>query len=246
MLAYQLKYLFFRGMGQYMAEMRKQPLKRLLRRTFATTGIRSEEGFRGGQERPAPSVFTPVLVGGIHEVFGYDITSHLQAGDVTVELASHLRPVEATCLAQLTRYQTVVLLQSKQYGFLDGTFLRSGMLTATIIIEVGPPLAAYETGLIVIELTINASALLNDGTFPLPQRPVPTAIRECHITAVVAHDGIGREPADTTIEKRQETHLLNVRYQFGRRINLFSFHLFVFNPNILIPPESPGTGYGGT
>ena len=55
----------------------------------------AEERFRGGEQRPSPTVFPTLLIRRIDEIFSDDIAAHLQTGGIAVELASHLRAVEA-------------------------------------------------------------------------------------------------------------------------------------------------------
>ena len=73
------------------------------------------------------------------------------------------------------------------------------MLTATVVTEVGPPLATDEASLASEEFAIYDAALCDDGAFPLPQRPVPAAIGQHHISAVVAHHLLGRIAANATV-----------------------------------------------
>ena len=83
------------------------------------------------------------------------------------------------------------------------------MLAAAVVVEVGPPLAADEAGLLVKELALDTVALCDDRTFPFPQGPVPTTIVEYYITAVVGDGLLGRKSSNATIQQRQEPYLLN-------------------------------------
>jgi len=128
-----------------------------------------------------------MLVSGIYKVLSNDKAGHLQAGDIAVKLATHLGTVEATSRTQFTSNKAAVFTKRSKDDVVNGSFLRHRIFAATVVAEVGPPLATDEPGFLVEELAINAAAFRHDGTFPLPQRPVPTAIVEYHIAAIVSY-----------------------------------------------------------
>lgn len=107
-----------------------------------------------------------MLVGRVDEVFGYDVAAHLQAGDIAVKLAAHLRPVKTTGGPQFAGNQAAMLSQRRQDAVFYRPFCRYWMSAAAVVIEVGPPLAADESGFLVEELAVYAVAIGDDGAFP--------------------------------------------------------------------------------
>ena len=140
------------------------------------TCLTAEQAFGGGEERPTPTVFAVVLVEGIDEVFSDNTTLHLQAGDVAIEAAAHLGACEATGGSELAGDEAAMLAKGEEDGFLDAARSWDGRMTATPVTKVGPPLTTDETSLACEELTIDAMAFSDDGAFPFPQGPVPSAI----------------------------------------------------------------------
>ena len=61
-----------------------------------------------------------------------------------------------------------------------------------VIEEVGPPLTADECGFVLEELAVCATAFLQDGTFPFPKRPFPSAVGQTGVLAVFVRDFFGR------------------------------------------------------
>ena len=184
-----------------MLEMFKQPLKRCFRSALALARILSVKLFGRGEQRPTPAVFVAVLVSRIDEVLGDDAAGRLQAGDIAVESAAHLRPRETTGSTKLSGNKTAVLLQSQQDGLFDAARFGGRVLAAAIVAEVGPPLTADKARLTRKELAIDAAAFGHDGAFPFPQRPIPASIRKPHIAAVVAHDFFSRKATNAAIEQ---------------------------------------------
>ena len=117
--------------------MSQEAVEGLLRGAVTAAGIAAQQLFRCGEERPSPTVFVVVLVDGIDKVFGDDAAGHLQAGDVAVEAAAHLRTGKATGGPQFTGDETAVLSEREQDGLFDGAFLRGGILMAAVVAEVG-------------------------------------------------------------------------------------------------------------
>ena len=140
------------------------------------TCLTAEQAFGGGEERPTPTVFAVVLVEGIDEVFSDNTTLHLQAGDVAIEAAAHLGACKATGGSELAGDQTAMLAKGEEDGLFDAALGRGGVAAATKVAEVGPPVETDETSLACEELTIDAMPFGDDGAFPLPQGPVPSAI----------------------------------------------------------------------
>ena len=152
----------------------------------------------------------------IDKVLGNDAACHLQARDIAVEAVTHLGLCKTTKAAQIARDEAAVLAQGQQYGFLDRACRRGGMGVTAPVVQVGPPCATHEARLLVEEFAIDAVALGNDGTFPVPQGPVPTAVIKQHIAAVRIHRLVSRETRDIAIQQGQESHLLDVSHQLGR------------------------------
>ena len=188
----------------------------LLGGAVALAGVAAEELLGRGEQRPSPAVLVAVLVAGIDEVLGDDAAGHLQAGDVAVEAAAHPGLGESAQASQVTGDEAAVLTQGHEDGLLDtaGGWGRVGM--AAPVVEVGPPVAADEAGLLVEELAIDAVALGDDGPFPVPQWPVPAAVVKEHIAALGVHGLVGAVAGDAAIEQGQESHLLDVAHELGR------------------------------
>ena len=148
--------------------MSQEAVEGLLRGAVTAAGIAAQQLFGRGEERPSPAVFAVVFIDGIDKVFGDDAAGHLQAGDVAVEAAAHLRTGKATGGPQFTGDEAAVLSEREQDGLFDGAFLRGGILMAAVVAEVRPPVAADEPCLAGEELPIDAMALCDDGAFPLP------------------------------------------------------------------------------
>ena len=89
------------------------------------------------------------------------------------------------------------------------------ILAAAIVAEVRPPFLTDEACLLVEELSVEAGHLGDYLPLPFPQRPVPTAIGENHITAVIIHYLLCAEARDTAVEQRQETDIVNKLHQFN-------------------------------
>ena len=163
--------------------MAEHPLARLLRRAVGVASLASEERFGRGEQGPSPAIFPSVTVVGIDEIFRHDISAHLQAGEVGVEAAPHLRPCEATCRPQLAGDEASFGPQDVEDAFFDASFLRSGADASAVVAEVGPPLAADEGRLVLEELAVGASALLKDGALPRPEGPFPSAVGQAGVLA---------------------------------------------------------------
>ena len=187
MSAYQPPQLFFGSHRLKGSEVGNNELTGLLRGSWTMESVTTHERLGSGEQRPSPAVFPPMLVSGIYKVLGDYQAGHLQAGDVAIKLAAHLGTVEATGRTQFAGNEAAAFAKGRQDDVVNGSFLRHRILAATVVAEVGPPLAADEPGFLIEELAVNATAVRHDGTFPLPQRPVPPAIVEYHIAAVVGH-----------------------------------------------------------
>ena len=118
--------------------MAEHPLARLLRRAVGVASLASEERFGRGEQGPSPAIFPSVTVVGIDEIFRHDISAHLQAGEVGVEAAPHLRPCEATCRPQLAGDEASFGPQDVEDAFFDASFLGSGADASAVVAEVGP------------------------------------------------------------------------------------------------------------
>ena len=166
-----------------------------------------------------------MFVGRIDKVLGNYQARHLQTSHVAIKLAAHLGPVEATGSTEFTGNETDVFSKRRKDDVINSPFCWQRIFTATVVTEIGPPLATDKPCFLVIELAIDATTIRHDGPFPLPQRPVPPAIVEHHITAVVSYHLLSRETTDATIQQRQESHLVNKCCQLGSRIYLIMLHL---------------------
>ena len=87
------------------------------------------------------------------------------------------------------------------------------MPASAIVAEVGPPTAADEPRLASEELAIDVAALGDDFALPFPQGPVPPAVGQHHVAAVVGHHFFGRETADATVQEGQKPYLAYQFYQ---------------------------------
>ena len=81
-----------------------------------------------GEKRPAPAVFATVTIVRIHKIFGNNTGGHLQAGDIAIELTTHLRTGETTLGAQLAGNQAAFLLEGKENSLVDTALLRRWIL----------------------------------------------------------------------------------------------------------------------
>ncbi len=156
-----------------------------------------------------------MAVEGVDKVLGDDVAAHLQAGDVGVEPAAHLRPGESAGSPQLAGDEAALFAQCAQDGLFNGALGGDGVNAAAVVAEVGPPLAADESRLAGKELAVDAVSISHYRAFPFPQRPVPAAVGHDHVAAVVVDNFLGRESPDATVEKGQEPHLLDMRHQLG-------------------------------
>ena len=199
--------------------MREDALERFVGCAGADAGFTAIKLFGRGEQRPSPSIGTIVAIARVDEVFGDNASGHLQTGDIGIETTAHLGSCEAAGSAQLTGDKAAVLLQSHEDALLDGTLVGRRMTVAAIVAEVGPPLAADEASLAVEELAIDAVALGDDGTLPLPQRPIPTAIRVDHIATLIVDYLLGREAAYAAAQQGKETDDLDVLHQLGVAMN---------------------------
>ena len=204
----------------------KQSLIRLLRRPLAAVVISSEQLFRCGQQGPSPAVFLAMLVERIDKILRHDVAAHLQACDIAVELTAHLGPRESAGGTQFTGDEAALLLERQQDGFLDAPLLGLRMRAAAIVAEVWPPLTADEPCLLREELAIDAVALRHHGTFPFPQRPVPSAVGEHHIAAVFICHFHGREAYYPAVQQGEEAYLPNQFHQVDLAVYNCLYHAF--------------------
>lgn len=207
--------------------MAEHPLVRLLRRAVGVASLASEERFGRGEQGPSPAIFPSVTVVGIDEIFRHDISAHLQAGEVGVEAAPHLRPCEATCRPQLAGDEASFGPRDVEDAFFDASFLGSGADASAVVAEVGPPLAADEGRLVLEELAVGASALLKDGALPRPEGPFPSAVGQAGVLAVFIRHFFGRPAFDAHAEQGQEAYLVDVVCQLGAGMQEFCFHFSV-------------------
>ena len=170
-----------------------------------------------------------MTVNGIDKVLGDDARRHLQTGDVGVEAAAHLRTVEATGCPQLTGDEASVLGQRQQDGVLNAPLLGLGMTAAAVVAEIRPPLTTDEACLAGKELAIDVAALSNDGALPLPQRPVPPAIGQQDVAAVVVNHLLGREAGNTAVKQRQEACLCYELYELSAVVDPLCHQSLLFS-----------------
>ena len=195
--------------------MAEHPLARLLRRAVGVASLAPEERFGRSEQGPSPAIFLSVTVVGIDEIFRHDIAAHLQAGEVGVEAAPHLRPCEATCRPQLAGDEASFGPQDVEDAFFDASFLGSGADASAVVAEVRPPLAADEGRLVLEELAVGASALLKDGALPRPEGPFPSAVGQAGVLAVFVRHFFGRPAFDAHAEQGQEAYFVDVVCQLG-------------------------------
>ena len=105
-----LEELFVGGLGKDDLQVGEDALEGFFGSARTLGGIATIEALRCGEERPAPTVLTTVTIERIHKIFGNNTGGHLQAGDLAIELTSHLRTGETTLGAQLAGNQTALLL----------------------------------------------------------------------------------------------------------------------------------------
>ena len=156
------------GMGQESLEVGQNAVVGLLWRTGAVGAVWAKESFWRGEQRPPPAVFVTVLVGGIDEVLSNDEAGHLQAGNIAVELAAHFGAIETAGGTELAGNEAAMLTKNGEDGVVNGTLGRCRELAAAIVAEIWPPVAANETCFFVEELAVNAVAVSDNRTFPLP------------------------------------------------------------------------------
>ena len=128
----------------------------------------SVEVFGGRQQRPSPAVFAVVLVVRIDEIFGNDVASHLQTGDVAVELAAHLCACEATEVAKFSCDEAAIVAQGGEDGIFNCAFFGSGAFAAAVVVEVCPPFFSNKARFLIEKLAIDAVAFGHDSAFPFP------------------------------------------------------------------------------
>ena len=107
------------------------------------------------------------------------------------------------------------------------------MNAAAVVAEVGPPLATDESCLAGKELTIDMTAIGDDRTLPLPQWPVPPAVGQDDVAAVVVDHLFGRETTDAAVEQRQESRPANQLHQLRAVVYAVGSHLNIFCANIV-------------
>lgn len=110
LLFQHFKELFVGGLGADGLHVGEDALEGFFGGAGALGGSAAIEALGCGEERPSPAVLTTVTVEGIHKIFGNDTGGHLQAGNVAIELTTHLRTGETTLAAQLAGNQTALLL----------------------------------------------------------------------------------------------------------------------------------------
>jgi hypothetical protein len=62
------------------------------------------------------------------------------------------------------------------------------------------------------KFSVNAVAVFQYRTFPLPQRPFPTAVGKLDETAFLSHHSLGTKSVNAAFEQWQKSHLLNAFY----------------------------------
>lgn len=110
LLFQHFKELFVGGLGADGLHVGEDALEGFFGSAGALGGSATIEALGCGEERPSPAVLTTVTVEGIHKIFGNDTGGHLQAGNVAIELTTHLRTGETALAAQLAGNQTALLL----------------------------------------------------------------------------------------------------------------------------------------
>lgn len=89
--------------------------------SFYAARVAAEQLLGRCQQRQSPAILTAVLVVGIYEILGYDISGHLQFCYKAVETAAHVPPGESACGAQIARNHAAVFLQSEQNALLNAS-----------------------------------------------------------------------------------------------------------------------------
>ena len=202
-------------MGKEAREVVVHALIRLFGSAGALAGLGAEQLFGRCEESPSEAVFTAVFVGRIYKVFRNDICCHLQAADIGVELAAHLRSGKAACRPELTRYETAAFTQGAQYGIFYASLGWQRIFASAPVAQIGPPVATDKACFARKELSIDAVAGSDNGTLPFPQGPLPCAIGKLSETAHFGHEAFGTVAWYAAVEQRQEAYLLDVFYQFG-------------------------------
>ena len=189
--------------------------------------VLAQESFRRGEQCPSPAVVAPVPVLGVDKILCYDIAPHFKAGDVSVEFAAHLCACKAASIAQVAGNHASAFLQGLEYRVLDASFFWAREHASAVIAEVRPPLAAYEGGFSIEELTVGAPALLYDVALPFPQRPFPSAVGKRGIAAFLVHRLLRRPARQAHAQQGQEANLLDIFYQLAAIVYLIRFHALV-------------------
>ena len=160
--------LFLRGIGQQLRQVVCHAPVGFVGCSVAQTCFMPQQSLWRGEQRPTESVFASVFVNGIDKVLGDDVSSHLQAADVGIELRAHVLSREVAGGSQFTGYHAALIAKGSQDDVLDTAFFWHGVLAAPPVVEVGPPLATDESCFAGEELAIVASSFSHDGAFPLP------------------------------------------------------------------------------
>ena len=140
-----------------------------------------------------------MLVGGVDEILGDDAAGHLQAGDIGVETTAHLGAVEAAGGTEVAGNHAAVDTEDFQDGAFNAVLGRLGILGTAVVAEVGPPLHTDEAGFPAEELAVGKMTFGDDGTFPLPEGPLPAVVGH-HIAALWCHQLVGREAGDAAVQ----------------------------------------------
>ena len=105
----------------------------------------SQQALWRGEQRPAEAIFASVFVNGIDEVFGDDVSAHLQTADVGIELGAHVLSHEVASGSQFACYHAAMFAQGCQDEVLDAVLFWNRLVAAPPVVEVGPPLATDES-----------------------------------------------------------------------------------------------------
>lgn len=89
------------GLRQHLVQVVEHFRERLLGSAWATACLAAVELLGRGEQRPSPAILMIVPVARIHEILGHNEALHLQARDVGIEAAAHLRTGETACCTQL-------------------------------------------------------------------------------------------------------------------------------------------------
>ena len=84
----------------------KNPLIRFLGTAVALASLPAIEIFGSIEQRPTPAIFMIVLVARIDEILGYDVSCHIQSGEITVKLPSHSLARETAGCPKIARDET--------------------------------------------------------------------------------------------------------------------------------------------